>query len=186
MDNAPDYKKYLEEDLKAMKIQLPKGILSKIKFKLSTPSTLHYIIQLRRTEQLLSIKDKNLITKIRTKFAFKRLRKLGFLLSYEIHPFSFGPGLSLYHNGIIVNSKVKAGKNCTLRAYSVIGSKTVGDLEFCPQIGDNVDIGCNCSVIGGIKIGDNVTVGAGSVVVTDLPSNSICVGNPAKVVKFKE
>lgn len=51
------------------------------------------------------------------------------------------------------------------------------------SIGNNCWIGGSVTILPGVTIGDNVTVGAGSVVVKDIPSNSVAVGNPAKVVK---
>lgn len=51
------------------------------------------------------------------------------------------------------------------------------------NIGDNCWIGGSVTILPGVNIGDNVTIGAGSVVVHDIPSNSIAVGNPARVVK---
>ncbi|WP_278989549.1 sugar O-acetyltransferase [Segatella bryantii] len=51
------------------------------------------------------------------------------------------------------------------------------------RIGDNVWIGGSVTILPGVTIGDNVTIGAGSVVVKDIPSNSIAVGNPCKVIK---
>lgn len=51
------------------------------------------------------------------------------------------------------------------------------------KIGNNVWIGGNVTVISGVTIGDNVTIGAGSTVVKDIPSNSIAVGNPCRVIK---
>lgn len=50
-------------------------------------------------------------------------------------------------------------------------------------IGNNVWIGGSATILPGVTIGDNVTIGAGSVVVKDIPSNVVVVGNPAKVVK---
>lgn len=50
-------------------------------------------------------------------------------------------------------------------------------------IGHNVWIGGSVTILPGVTIGDNVTIGAGSVVVKDIPSNSVAVGNPARVVK---
>ena len=50
------------------------------------------------------------------------------------------------------------------------------------EIGDNVFIGWNTLVLGGVKIGSNVIVGANSVVTHDICSNSVVAGNPAKVV----
>ena len=50
-------------------------------------------------------------------------------------------------------------------------------------IGHNVWIGGNVTILPGVAIGDNVTIGAGSVVAHDIPSNSVAVGNPCKVIK---
>ena len=50
-------------------------------------------------------------------------------------------------------------------------------------IGNNVWIGGSVTILPGVNIGDNVTIGAGSVVVTDIPSNTVAVGNPCRVIK---
>ena len=50
-------------------------------------------------------------------------------------------------------------------------------------IGDNVFIGMNSVIIMGAKIGDNVIIGAGSVVSSEIPSNCVVAGNPAKVIR---
>ena len=50
-------------------------------------------------------------------------------------------------------------------------------------IGDNVWIGGSVTILAGVTIGDNVTIGAGSVVTRDIPSNTVAVGNPCRVIK---
>lgn len=50
-------------------------------------------------------------------------------------------------------------------------------------IGNNVWIGGSVTILPGVTIGDNVTIGAGSVVVKEIPSNVIAVGNPCRVIK---
>ena len=40
-------------------------------------------------------------------------------------------------------------------------------------------------IIGGVKIGNNSVIGAGAVVVSDVPNNAVVAGNPAKVIKYK-
>lgn len=51
------------------------------------------------------------------------------------------------------------------------------------KIGNNVQIGANSVVLPGVTIGDNVIIGACSLVNRDIPSNSVAVGNPCKVIK---
>jgi serine O-acetyltransferase len=48
-------------------------------------------------------------------------------------------------------------------------------------IGNRCDIGAGAKLLGPIKIGDDVAIGANAVVITDVPSNSIAVGVPAKI-----
>ena len=50
-------------------------------------------------------------------------------------------------------------------------------------IGNNVWIGGSVTILPGVTIGNNVTIGAGSVVVKDIPSNSVAAGNPCRVIK---
>ena len=51
------------------------------------------------------------------------------------------------------------------------------------KVGNNVWFGGNVVVLPGITIGDNCTIGAGSVVVKDIPPNSVVVGNPCRVIR---
>lgn len=51
------------------------------------------------------------------------------------------------------------------------------------NIGDNVFIGNNVIILPGVTVGNNVVIGAGAVVTRDIPSNSVCAGVPARVIK---
>lgn len=93
-----------------------------------------------------------------------------------------GENFTIYHGqGLIVHSNTIIGDNVVLRHNTTIGVAFDGGPS--PVIGNNVSIGANSVVIGGIKIGDNSIIGAGSVVVNDVPPNVIVVGNPAKIIK---
>lgn len=101
------------------------------------------------------------------------------------------------HNLIILDgNKVKFGNNVFIAPNC--GFYTAGHpidptlrnqgLEYAKpiEIGNNVWIGGNVVVLPGVTIGDNCVIGAGSVVVKDIPKNSIAVGNPCKVIKKVE
>jgi putative colanic acid biosynthesis acetyltransferase WcaB len=97
-----------------------------------------------------------------------------------------GKGLIIQHGqGLVVNGYTTIGKNCILRNTTTIGVKrdNLGNKSKAPIIGDYVDIGANVVILGPIIIGDNVIIGAGSVVVKDIPSGSVVIGNPARIIK---
>lgn len=83
----------------------------------------------------------------------------------------------------VLNCK-KIGDNFTCCHLTTIGNKKHGCNDLIPTIGNNVSIGANVTILGNVNIGDNVIIGAGSVVLHDIPSNTIVGGNPAKVIRY--
>ena len=55
-----------------------------------------------------------------------------------------------------------------------------------PKLGNDVHVGAGANIIGPVTIGDHCIIGAGAVVITDLPANAVAVGVPAKVVKIRD
>ena len=99
-----------------------------------------------------------------------------FQISYTT---KIGKGLLIAHPYSTVINAESIGVN-----FSCIHCTTLGETDKGrPLIGDNVTLGANVTIIGPVHIGNNVIVGAGSVVVKDIPDNSVAVGNPAKVIR---
>ena len=106
-----------------------------------------------------------------------------FLTGIEIHPAArLGPGLFIDHGmGVVIGETSEVGKNVTLyQGVSLAGTSLKREKRH-PTLGDNVVVGAGAKVIGAIKIGDNSRIGAGSVVVRDVPPNSVVVGVPGRV-----
>ncbi|MCX7595969.1 MAG: serine acetyltransferase [Fischerella sp.] len=98
-----------------------------------------------------------------------------------------GTNLKLIHGvGLVVNHQTIIGANCTLRHATTIGNKKLADGSYSasPIIGNNVDIGSNVVIIGAITVGDRAVIGAGSVVVKDVPEGAVVVGNPARIIRI--
>lgn len=81
---------------------------------------------------------------------------------------------------IVVSGSAIIGRNCTILQGVTIGGVR-GPKGGAPIIGDNVVIFAGAKIIGKVKIENNVVIGAGAVVVSDIPDNSVAVGVPAKV-----
>ena len=92
-----------------------------------------------------------------------------------------GHGLLISHGvGIVINSGTVIGNNCNIHQFLSIGTST----GTPAVIGNNVFIGPNVCIVEGVHIGDNVTIGAGAVVIHDIPDNATVAGCPAKILNY--
>jgi putative colanic acid biosynthesis acetyltransferase WcaB len=96
-----------------------------------------------------------------------------------------GPGFRIDHGqALVVNDKTVFGAYCTVRNSTTIGNKRLKDGSYsaAPLFGDRVDIGANAVIIGPVRIGNDVAIGAGAVVLKDVPAGHVAVGNPVRIV----
>ncbi|PZN82312.1 MAG: serine acetyltransferase [Candidatus Methylumidiphilus alinenensis] len=92
-----------------------------------------------------------------------------------------GGGLLIPHpNGIVIHPDAQIGPNCLIFQQVTIGT---GPKPGLPVIEGHVDIGAGAKILGGIHIGAHARIGANSVVINDIPSNTTAVGIPAVVRK---
>lgn len=103
----------------------------------------------------------------------------------EIHPGAqIGKGFFIDHgNGVIIGETTIIGDNVTLYQGVTLGGTGKEHGKRHPTVGNNVMISAGAKVLGSFKIGDNSKIGAGSVVLTEVPPNSTVVGVPGRVVR---
>ena len=102
--------------------------------------------------------------------------KSNFTLGYktDIGAFTYINALE----GVYVEDFVQIGSHCSIYSVSTIDNKK-GKIT----LKENCKIGSHSTILPGVTVGENTIVGANSLVKNDLPSNTICYGVPAKVVK---
>ena len=111
----------------------------------------------------------------------RAVRKTGI----EIHPgATIGKGLFIDHgSGVIIGETAELGDNVTLYQGVTLGGTGKEQGKRHPTLGDNVMVSAGAKVLGSFKIGENSKIGAGSVVLKEVPPNCTVVGVPGRVVK---
>lgn len=111
----------------------------------------------------------------------RAVRKTGI----EIHPGAeIGENFFIDHgNGVIIGETAVVGNNVTLYQGVTLGGTGKEHGKRHPTIGDNVMISAGAKIIGSFKVGENSKVGAGSVVIEEVPPNCTVVGVPGRVVR---
>lgn len=111
----------------------------------------------------------------------RTVRKTGI----EIHPGAqIGRGLFIDHgNGVVIGETAVIGDNVTLYQGVTLGGTGKEKGKRHPTLEDNVMVSVGAKVIGSFTVGENSKIGAGSVVLREVPPNSTVVGIPGRIVK---
>ena len=111
----------------------------------------------------------------------KAVRKTGI----EIHPGAkIGKGLFIDHgSGVIIGETAELGDNVTLYQGVTLGGTGKEQGKRHPTLKDNVMVSAGAKVLGSFTIGENSKIGAGSVVLKEVPPNCTVVGVPGRIVK---
>lgn len=112
----------------------------------------------------------------------RAVRKTGI----EIHPgATIGKGLFIDHgSGVIIGETAELGDNVTLYQGVTLGGTGKEKGKRHPTLKDNVMVSAGAKVLGSFTIGENSKIGAGSVVLKEVPPNCTVVGVPGRVVKM--
>ncbi len=107
-----------------------------------------------------------------------------FLTGIEIHPGAvIGRAFFIDHGmGVVIGETSEIGDNVTLYHGVTLGGTAWEKGKRHPTLGNNVVVGTGAKILGPVTIGDNTRIGANSVVISDIPPNSVVVGIPGKVV----
>lgn len=103
----------------------------------------------------------------------------------EIHPgATIGKGFFIDHgSGVIIGETAIVGDNVTMYQGVTLGGTGKETGKRHPTIGDNVMISAGAKIIGSFTVGENSKIGAGSVVLEEVPPNCTVVGVPGRIVK---
>lgn len=104
----------------------------------------------------------------------------------EIHPGAqIGKGFFIDHgSGVVIGETAEIGENVLMYHQVTLGNANlISTGKRHPTVGSNVVIGAGAKLIGPVVIGDFSVIGAGSIVTKDIPTHSVVVGNPGKVIK---
>jgi serine O-acetyltransferase len=108
-----------------------------------------------------------------------------FFTQIEIHPGAkIGEGFFIDHgSGVVIGETTEIGNNVTIYQGVTLGGTGHEKGKRHPTIRDNVVIGNGARILGSFTVGENARIGAGAVVLREVPPNSTVVGNPGRIVK---
>ena len=108
------------------------------------------------------------------------------LTGIEIHPGAqiASPCLIDHGMGVVIGETAKIGRRCHLHQGVTLGGTSTMRMQRHPMFGDEVLVGAGASIIGAVSIGTGARIGAGAVVVSNVPQHSTVVGVPGHVVAY--
>ncbi len=107
-----------------------------------------------------------------------------FLTGIEIHPgATIGQGVFIDHGmGVVIGETAIVGDACLIYQGVTLGGTGKESGKRHPTLGENVVVGAGAKILGNIQIGNNARIGAGSVVLREVPSDCTVVGVPGRIV----
>ncbi len=110
------------------------------------------------------------------------------LTGIEIHPGArIGEALFIDHGmGVVIGETTVIGDDCHLYQGVTLGGTSTKRAKRHPSLGNRVVVGAGAKIIGAVNIGDGAKIGAGSVVVTNVPPNATVVGVPGHIVAYAD
>ncbi|MBW4616564.1 MAG: serine O-acetyltransferase [Desmonostoc vinosum HA7617-LM4] len=126
------------------------------------------------------------LNKIRIPFIPRFISQISrFLTGIEIHPGAIiGKGVFIDHGmGVVIGETAIVGDYALIYQGVTLGGTGKESGKRHPTLGTHVVVGAGAKVLGNILIGDRVRIGAGSVVLRDVPSNTTVVGIPGRVIR---
>jgi serine O-acetyltransferase len=120
----------------------------------------------------------------RTMLAQHLQSQMSHIFQVDIHPnATLGQGIMLDHGtGIVIGGTAVIGHNCSILHHVTLGGTGKLGVDRHPEIGNGVLIGTGASILGNICIGNGCQIGAGTLVIQDLPPHCVVVGVPAKII----
>ena len=95
-----------------------------------------------------------------------------------------GKGLMIHHGqGVVINPSATIGENCCLLHQVTVGTSGGGGHAKSPRIGDRVTLAVGAKVLGDVEVGYGARVGADTLVLKNVDTNAVVVGNPMRVLR---
>jgi serine O-acetyltransferase len=166
----------IQEDIRAA-LERDPAAQSALEVVLAYPG--FHALQLHRLAHALQRRGVPLLPRLISSFS-------RFVTGVEIHPGArIGKGLFIDHGmGVVIGETAVIGDRCHLTQGVTLGGTSNRREKRHPTLGENVVVGAGAKLLGAINVGDYARIGAGSVVVTNVPAYATVVGVPGKVVAY--